>query len=138
MLANPITWVVVAIVALVAVLVLAYKRSETFRRIVDGAFRGVTRAAQAAWRWIKGNWPLILAIITGPVGIAVRFVVRHFDTIRAKVRSIPAAIRSAFGNARTLLTGAGRNIVQGLWNGVQALRGWLIGKVQGFITEEFR
>jgi phage-related protein len=33
-----------------------------------------------------------------------------------------------------MLTDAGRNIVQGLWNGISGLTGWLVGKVQGFIA----
>jgi len=42
---NPIGLVVIALAALVGGLILAYKHSETFRNIVDGAFRGVAAAA---------------------------------------------------------------------------------------------
>lgn len=41
--ANPIGLVVVAVAAFVAGLVLAYQKSETFRDIVDGAMRAVSR-----------------------------------------------------------------------------------------------
>ncbi len=41
MFANPITLVVVALVALAAGLVIAYKKSETFREIIDKAMRAV-------------------------------------------------------------------------------------------------
>jgi len=132
--ANPIGLVILAIVGLVAAIVIAWKRSETFRRIVTGAFNGVKAAASAVWNWIRGNWPLLLAIITGPIGLAVRTVVKHWDTIKSKVAEIPARIRSAFSGASTMLTSAGRNIVQGLWNGISGLTGWLVGKVQGFIA----
>jgi hypothetical protein len=47
--ANPIGLVVVAIAALVGGLILAYKKSETFRSIVNGALRGV--AAAGKWMW---------------------------------------------------------------------------------------
>ena len=43
-----------AIVALVAVLVLAYNKSETFRRIVDSAFRVVAAAARLMVAVVKG------------------------------------------------------------------------------------
>lgn len=132
--ANPIGLVVLAIVALVAAIVIAWKKSDTFRRIVTGAFTAVQRAATAVWRWISANWPLLLAIITGPIGLAVRFVVRNFDTIKAKVKSIPAAIKGAFSGANRLLLDAGRGIVQGLWDGIRGLTGWLVGKVQSFIA----
>src|SRR5690606_34669072 len=58
--ANPIGLVVVAIAALVAGIVLAYKRSETFRNIVQTAFRAI--GAAATWLWenaIKPAWDAI-------------------------------------------------------------------------------
>jgi hypothetical protein len=47
--ANPIGIVVVAIAALVAGLIIAYKKSDTFRRIVDGAFDAVAASGKAMW-----------------------------------------------------------------------------------------
>lgn len=124
-LTNPVFLVVAAIVALVAVFVIAYKKSETFRKIVDGAFKGVLNAARGAWNWIKGNWPLLLAIITGPIGIAVRWVVKHWDSIIAKVKTIPGKIKAAFSGAGSWLVSAGKNVVRGLWNGIKGMGGWL-------------
>lgn len=128
-LTNPVFLVVAAIVALVAVFVVAYKKSETFRKIVDGAFKGVLNAARGAWNWIKGNWPLLLAIITGPIGIAVRWVVKHWDTIIAKVKTVPKRIREAFSGAKDWLLSAGKNVVLGLWNGIKGMGAWLRGQI---------
>lgn len=118
--ANPIGLIVIGIAALVAGLVIAYKKSETFRRIVDGAFKGVLRAAQGAWNWVKANWSLLLAIITGPIGFAVRFVVKNFDAIVTKVKSIPGRIKGAFSGAKDILTGAGRAVIDGFTGAIQA------------------
>lgn len=49
LLMNPIGLVVIALAALAAGLVVAYQRSETFRNIVDGAFRAVSTAASFMW-----------------------------------------------------------------------------------------
>jgi hypothetical protein len=117
--ANPIGLIILAVVGLAAAIVVAYKRSETFRRIVNAAFSGALRVIRAVWGWIKSNWPLLLAIITGPVGLAVRFVVTHFGQIVAFVRSIPGKIKAVFGGVKTLLTDAGRNIVNGLIRGIE-------------------
>ncbi|MGH8876367.1 MAG: peptidoglycan DD-metalloendopeptidase family protein, partial [Stackebrandtia sp.] len=52
--ASPIGMVITAIGLLVAGLVIAYKKSDTFRRIVDRAWDAIKRAVSAAWnRWIK-------------------------------------------------------------------------------------
>ena len=49
MTANPIGIVIAVIVALVAAIVIAYKNSETFRKIVQAAWAGIQQAAQYAW-----------------------------------------------------------------------------------------
>lgn len=102
--ANPIGLVITAILLLVAGLIYAYKNSETFRRIVDAAFRAVKVAAEFAWDWIKGHWPLLLAIITGPIGLAVLAIVKHWDTIRAGAAAVIAWFRSAWDVLQSILT----------------------------------
>ncbi|AWY05199.1 tape measure protein [Gordonia phage Margaret] len=47
--ANPIVLVVIAIVALVAAIVIAYKNSETFRNIVQAAWEGIKTAISVVW-----------------------------------------------------------------------------------------
>lgn len=56
MLANPIGLIIIAIIALVAGLIYAYKKSDTFRKIVDGAFRGI--ATVAKWLWANVLKPI--------------------------------------------------------------------------------
>ncbi len=48
---NPIGLVVIAIAALALGLVLAYKKSETFRNIVDGAFKVISKGASLMWNY---------------------------------------------------------------------------------------
>ncbi|MGH7340280.1 MAG: hypothetical protein ACREKH_07300, partial [Candidatus Rokuibacteriota bacterium] len=65
--ANPIVLLILGLVALgVAIYV--------FRDEIIGAIG-------AAIGWLKRNWPLILAILTGPFGLAVLAIVKHWDTI---------------------------------------------------------
>lgn len=119
MLSNPIFLVIAALVALGVALFVAYKKSETFRNIVDGAFRKVTQAAQAAWNWIKGNWPQLLAILTGPIGIAVVVIGRNKDRILGFFRSVPGAIRGIFSGAGSILAAAGRAIISGFVGAIE-------------------
>lgn len=71
---NPIGLVVIAIAALVAGLVYAYQNSETFRKIVKGAFEAVGTAASFMWngvikpvfRFLVNAWMTVAgAIING-------------------------------------------------------------------------
>lgn len=48
-LTGPVGWVIAGLVALGVAAVIAYKKSDTFRRIVDTAFRAIATAA--VWMW---------------------------------------------------------------------------------------
>ena len=73
MTANPIGIVVVAIAALVAGLILAYKNSETFRNIVDTAFAAIKSGTQTALRPFIENWDTISKVIDTAIGYLRRF-----------------------------------------------------------------
>jgi hypothetical protein len=89
MLMSPITWWIVGIVALIAILVVVYKKFDWFREFVDKVFKGIKIAVEAVINWLKDNWPLILAILLGPFGLLVFGVVKYWDEIIAFVKGIP-------------------------------------------------
>jgi phage-related protein len=88
--ANPLGLVVTIIGLLVAGFILAYKKSETFRDIVDGAMRAVAKAGKWMWNTVlkpvfgflvdafKGAWDAAVAMKDG-IGAA-------WDWITEKVR----------------------------------------------------
>jgi hypothetical protein len=47
--ANPIGLIIIGIIALVAAIILAYKHSETFRKIVQETWKGIQIAAKVVW-----------------------------------------------------------------------------------------
>jgi SLT domain-containing protein len=76
--ANPIGLVIAGIALLVGAFVLAYKKSETFRNIVQGALDAIRVAAQAvvsgvmtAWNWLSGGltatWDAIFNNVIAPI-----------------------------------------------------------------------
>jgi len=107
--ANPIGLIVVGIALLVAGLILAYKKSETFRKIVDGAFRAVQAAAAFAFNWVKDNWKLILGIVTGPIGAAVLVIATHWDSIKSAAQvALKFVVDKFLGFVQTMLDGAAK------------------------------
>lgn len=48
------------------------------------------------------------------------------------VTSIPGRIKDAIGDLGQLLINSGRNMIRGLWDGIQSMAGWLRGKIVGF------
>jgi tape measure domain-containing protein len=120
--ANPIGLVILAIVGLAAAFVYAYKHSETFRNIVNGVFNAVKNVIMGVYNWVKSNWPLLLAILTGPVGLAVLFITKHFDQILGFVTKLPGRIASAASGMWDGVKDAFRSAINwiiGAWNGLQ-------------------
>ncbi|MFE6305041.1 hypothetical protein [Nocardiopsis sp. NPDC057823] len=73
LLANPITWIVLAIVALIAIVVLAWMKFEGFRNAVTAVWNGIKAGWNALWHgalkpgldallaWWSSVWPQIKA-----------------------------------------------------------------------------
>lgn len=154
MFTNPFGLILVGIMLLVGAFILAWKKSETFRTIVRGALNGVvevgkaigrffsgpfvdffTKTIPAAFRatldWVKTHWPWILGAITGPVGLAVVWVIKHWDGIKQGAsralnavinffKSLPGRIISAIGSFNDLLYRKGNQLIMGFWNGNKA------------------
>lgn len=82
LLANPITWIVIGVLALVAAIILIATKTTWFQQLWTVSWNWIKNAVSAVWDWIKANWPLLLAIITGPIGLAVGWVISHWDTLK--------------------------------------------------------
>lgn len=112
-LANPIGAIIVSLVLLGALFVLLWKRSETFRNIVMGVWNFLKTAIPAAVSWIvdfvKSHWKLLLAIIIGPIGIAVFLVVKYWKQISgafsAAINGIIGFVKSHWKLILAIITG---------------------------------
>lgn len=158
--ANPIGLVIVALVALGAGLLLAWKKSETFRDVVKGALDAVRAAAvrvasfftkdiPAAFRavidWLRANWPLIATIIAGPFAPLVALATNAFGIrsaltgalgrilgdVRSKFQAVSAFISGWAGTAYAYAFRVGSSIVDGIIGGLGSLLGRVTGAVVG-------
>jgi hypothetical protein len=136
--ANPISLIIIGVVALIAIIVLVATKTKFFQTVWN-----------ASWGWIKntvrtaGDW--VLRIIQD---IAVRVVrlANAFEEFRkgavakitafiAFVKSVPGKILSAIGNLGSLLVNAGHDLITGLWDGIKSMGGWLKDKLIGFVKD---
>lgn len=110
--ANPIGIVVTAIVALIAILVVAYNKCDWFRSMVDSAFNSVKSAVGSAASFVKAN------IIDNIVG-AVNTGVRKFEEFKNKAGQV-------FSQARNAITSpmqTAANFIKGI-----------VGSIKGFFN----
>jgi len=87
MLTNPVGIIITALALLAVGLYLAYTRSEKFRKVVTGAFHAIQKASKFAVDFIRKHWKLMLAMLIGPMGVAVLMIVKHWN----KIKSVGAA-----------------------------------------------
>jgi hypothetical protein len=67
--------IVLGIAALIAIGYVIYRNWNTI-------WAAMKTATKAVWDWIKNNWPYLLGIILGPIGIAAALIYKHWDTIK--------------------------------------------------------
>lgn len=144
MAANPIVLVIAAIVALVAVFVIAYKKSETFRDIVNKAWGAIKDATGAVWEWVKDKvaavWNFFTTTIPNKVGKVKDSVVDAWQNVKTKtgelwesvkttvqnkvedvvekVKDIKTKVTNFFMNAAQWLLAEGRQLIAGLISGI--------------------
>lgn len=117
--ANPIGLIILGIAALVAAFVILWNKSAGFRDFWIDAWKWIQNAAVKVWDWVKTNWPLILGILTGPIGLAVVEIVKHWDTIEGFFKGIPGKIGNALATVGDFIAApfkAGFNLISSLWN----------------------
>lgn len=127
---GPIALVVAGIAAAAAVFYLAYTKIGWFHKAVNAVFN-----------FIKDHWPLLLAILTGPFGLAVYEIVKHWDAIKDAVSDGISAVLRALKDAGHSFIQAGKDIINQIVSGIKtaggalaSVGGWLKDRVTEFIT----
>lgn len=121
MLANPIGIVIAGLVSLIAIGYVVVRNWDTIKAAFVGAFD-----------WVKDHWPLLLAILTGPFGLAVLAVVKFKDDILGFIGAIPGAVTGALST----LAGALSAPFRAAFDGIKSLWNSTVGGF-GFKTPEF-
>lgn len=69
-----------AVIAAVAFIII--KNWDTIVAATKAAWDFVIGVIRGVWNWVHDNWPLLLAILTGPIGAAVVLITKNWDTIK--------------------------------------------------------
>ena len=127
---NPVGLVIIAIAALAIGLVILYKRSETARRIMDGAFRAVARSID----FVRDHWKLFsvaFAILLGPLIGSIILLVTHFGKVKAAFQLVGTAVSTVWNSvirpAFAAIVGTFLSVVGAIINGAAKAFGWVPG-----------
>jgi hypothetical protein len=123
LLASPITWIIVAIVALIAVVVLIATKTDWFSKAWRASWGWIKSAAGAvgSWfkdtlwgKWIKGAWD-------GMVNKGVQVVLWF--------RKVPGQLKTAFASVKDFLFAPFRaafNLISSAWNNTIGRLSWSV------------
>jgi hypothetical protein len=141
---NPIFLIAIAIAAIVAILIVLQQKFDIFGIAVEAigkAFEAVWNAIKFVFDWAVENWPLLLAIITGPFGLAVLAVVTFKDSIIGFLGNLIGWIGTAFKTVLDLILWPFKkawegivffkDMVMSVFNGLKDLAGSIFDKVGG-------
>ncbi|GGN46805.1 phage tail tape measure protein [Streptomyces fuscichromogenes] len=152
LLANPVTWIILGIVALVAIIVMIATRTTWFQDIWHAMTQGMVSAWNWLWNAIQSNTVLgwLIAYIRFNITLALAIfgwlsalpgrVAGWFEGVRdgavnktlaliSWLRGLPGRILGAIGSMNDLLYNAGRSVIQGLLNGIMSMLGSLRSKL---------
>ncbi len=65
---------------------------DKIKEIVPTLFDKIKEIVGNVIDWVKENWPLILAIFTGPFGLIILAIVKNWDTILEFIKGLPAKL----------------------------------------------
>lgn len=126
-LANPIFLVIAGIVLLVAGFIWLWNNVKGFRDFFINAFKIITNVIAGVIGWVGKNWPLLLAIIAGPIGLAVLFIIKNWG-------AIVSFVTTTFARLFTGLKIIG-NAISGWWNRMwKGFGSFITGAWNGYIS----
>lgn len=138
LLASPITWIIVGITALVAVIVLIATKTTWFKDAWNAAWRSARAAASAVWEWlsklpgwISDAFAAVVDYVSAPFTKAFKLVTdvvsnwwKWLGTMLAKL----GPMFSKIGGAITAPFKAAFNAVSSAWNNTVGKLKWTVPK----------
>ncbi|QHB37860.1 tape measure protein [Gordonia phage Opie] len=139
---SPITWIIVAIAALVAGLVLFFTKTEVGRKIWATVWNGIKAAVAAVWSWLQTTvWPAMMAAFRAIGDVAMwlwqNVIVPAWNGIKAAIGVAWTLIKGYFSVWMAVIrTLAGvvmwlwNNVVSPAFNGIKAVIGFVWGGIK--------
>jgi len=110
--ANPIALVIIGIVALVAVIVVLWNKSDAFRNFFIGVWKAISAAAAAAWQFIQSAAQAAMGVVSA--------VWRAIQSAASAVWSAISAIVRAAMSVVTAVVRAISGPIAAVWSAISA------------------
>lgn len=102
---GPVGLVIAAIAGIIAILVALGVGFDDVANFAKAAWDFILGIIQGVFDWLKTNWPLVLAILTGPIGLAVLAITNHWETIKSGFTAVKDWIAARISDVVGFFTG---------------------------------
>lgn len=141
--ANPIGAVILALTALVVIVVEVIRHWHQLAAVGKEVFGDIRRVITDVFDWVKGHWPLLAAILAGPIGMAAYLIIGHWRQILSGTQRMASAVVSwfarlpgmiirAIGDLGSMLFQAGVNAIRGFISGAGSMIGSAVHTLEGW------
>lgn len=138
LLANPVTWIVIGIVALIAAIILLWKNWDAVTAFLQNTWNSVCNGIASAIQWVKdlfSNMPDGVKIALGamfPFISIPMLIIQNWDKIKAFFANLPENIKNGFNNLMdwfgnffanlgTMFLESGKKIITTLVQGIMSV-----------------
>ncbi|WP_343930376.1 hypothetical protein [Tsukamurella strandjordii] len=124
LLANPITWVVLAVVALIAVIVLIATKTTWFQTIWAAMVSFVTTAWNTMCAFVSAIFSAAMSLVQSIVSVAVSFISAQWNLIASVASAVWAGITAVVSGAANVISSVisgAINIAIGVFNTFRAI-----------------
>lgn len=152
LLANPITWIVIGVLALVAALVTLYLNWDKVTAFLSGVWTGVVNGVANGIQWLKeklesvpNGFLVIMAAIAPFIGVPL-LIIKNWDNIVVFFQALPETVKGHINNmitkAKEIITGAnawfkesGAKIINTFTDGIMSVISKPVEAVKGGLAK---
>ena len=127
---SPIGLVIAGIVALIGVTALIIKFWDPIKGFFSDLWTGIVDIFKWAIDFIKDNWQLLLAIVTGPLGLIVLAISKFGGQIKSSFSKMWSSVVGIFKSTGQLLGNATKSMFDFVMRPINALRDGIINAFQ--------
>jgi phage-related protein len=139
LLANPMVWIIVGIIALVAAIVLLVRNWDLVKEKTAEVWDAIKTKLAGVWDSIKAKaaelWQSLKDTISDAWDKIKATVVEKGQAVLDWFKEMPGKLLAFWVGANMMLIDVGVDLITGLWNGIKSMGAWLKGKIIAWAKE---
>lgn len=96
------------------------------KSVIQSVLNGIKNIVSSVWNGIK-------SVVSSTLNTIKTVVMSAWNNIKSGITSVLSGIKTTVTNAFKDMASAGKNLAQGIWNGISGSLSWIKGKISGWV-----